>query len=317
MTKTNTTASALYINFEAADFTVGTHNGIFHADDVFCVALINMMRETCNLAPCKVIRSRSQEDWDKCNVLVDVGEGPLDHHGAAMHHCGNKWDEYPTVPASAFKLLLDEVRPMCPWGVHFFNDLALQIAVQDNGVRDVDVPNVIDLEWVHMLNPTWIEHATPADYDRQFGVAVKMARQYLSMLERKHIAEDAAEEQYFDMENGPDENFSFEIPAGLPNWQEVACEYRDADYVFFEGVEGTWYIQCVPETAEDLFSKRKPLPEEWAGARDKDLGFRIQTTVHGFNPEDAVFCHIGRFIMGVKSREAAKAVLAYLATLHV
>lgn len=310
----NTTASALYINLEAADFTVGTHNGVFHADDVFCVAFLNMLREAYDLAPCKVVRSRVLEDWNNCNVLVDVGEGPLDHHGAAMQHCGDKWEKYPTVPASAFKLLLDELQPMCPWGVHLFDDLALQIAAQDNGVRDVEVPHVVDLEWVHMLNPTWVEHATPVDFDRQFEAAVAMAQQYLSMLERKRIAEEAAEEQYMLMKEGPDENFAFEIPAGLPDWQKVVCDFWDADYVFFEGVEGTWYIQCVPENAEDIFSKRKPLPEAWAGKRGVDLGEVIAKTegIYDFAPEDAVFCHIGRFLMGVKTRDAAIKVLEAL-----
>ena len=323
MTNTNTNTQAVAIEnnnlniFLKEELTIGTHNGVFHADDVFSVAVINYARKSFGLSPAKVVRSRLQEKWNLCDTLVDVGEGTYDHHGSAMQHCGDRWANYPTVPASAFKLVLEALEEVCPW-VCYFETLALQIAAQDNGVKSVEVAEVLNLEFVKFLNPTWVEDFKEIE-DKQFEIAVEMAEVMLEALIRNLDALEAAGEQYMIIaDKGADPtDFSVEIVAGLPDWQKAVCDFWDADYVFFEGSEGTWYIQCVPETAEDVFSKRKPLPEEWAGARDKDLGSRIQMAIPDFSPEDAVFCHIGRFIMGVKSREAAKAVLSYLATLHV
>lgn len=69
-------------------------------------------------------------------------------------------------------------------------------------------------------------------------------------------------------------------------------------YVVYPGNTDEWMVQAVPVEAGS-FENRKPLPEEWAGHRDK-----ILTQITGV--EGAIFCHVGRFISGARSRKGAR-----------
>ena len=56
-----------------------THDGIFHADDVFATALLSMMAEDIH-----VVRGgdttvpENKDEW----IIYDIGGGELDHHTA-------------------------------------------------------------------------------------------------------------------------------------------------------------------------------------------------------------------------------------------
>jgi len=82
------------------DFCIGTHNGIFHCDEVVAVAILNLLRDNVS-----VIRSRNIEFLNrKCDVLVDIGGGEFDHHqkggngerknGVRYASAGLVWREY-------------------------------------------------------------------------------------------------------------------------------------------------------------------------------------------------------------------------------
>lgn len=53
-----------------------THSGIFHADDVFATAFIELINPDI-----KIIRSNSVPD-DFDGIVYDVGLGEFDHHGS-------------------------------------------------------------------------------------------------------------------------------------------------------------------------------------------------------------------------------------------
>ena len=63
------------------DSVICIHDAPQHADDIFCVASIQLMYPDIT-----IIRSRKKEDWDKADFLIDVGneyipeEGRFDHH---------------------------------------------------------------------------------------------------------------------------------------------------------------------------------------------------------------------------------------------
>ena len=61
--------------------TIGTHNGVFHSDEIIAIAMIN----TFNSINASIIRSRNHEELEKADMLVDVGaryDGMkyFDHH---------------------------------------------------------------------------------------------------------------------------------------------------------------------------------------------------------------------------------------------
>lgn len=62
---------------------IATHDGQFHADEAFACALL---RRTSKFASAEIIRSRKEEDWQRADIVVDVGmvydpaKSLFDHH---------------------------------------------------------------------------------------------------------------------------------------------------------------------------------------------------------------------------------------------
>ena len=54
------------------------HSGKHHLDEVFCVYMLRSYSAATNI---QVLCSCDPEDWDKADLVIDVGEGLLDHHG--------------------------------------------------------------------------------------------------------------------------------------------------------------------------------------------------------------------------------------------
>ena len=83
------------------------------------------------------------------------------------------------------------------------------------------------------------------------------------------------------------------IPAQTFTWLDYMVNYNDnsnspIDFVVFPYPDGGYALQCVPLSIKDSFSKRIPLPEDWAGLSGSDL-----QKVSGV--ASATFCHNGRF----------------------
>ena len=77
---------------------IAVHDGVFHADDVLCVALTSI----CN-PKVEVIRTRSNELLATCDLVADVGRGKYDHHqkdvlrhpeGFLYSGCGLLWEDF-------------------------------------------------------------------------------------------------------------------------------------------------------------------------------------------------------------------------------
>ena len=59
--------------------SVAIHDGVFHADDILCVALIDVIaKKNENLE--LVIRSRDNKLIEKADIACDIGFGEFDHH---------------------------------------------------------------------------------------------------------------------------------------------------------------------------------------------------------------------------------------------
>lgn len=82
---------------------LAVHNGVFHADDVLCVAMIkNKLKELGLSREVEIIRSRNPETLAQADIIMDVGGGKYDHHssdnpaqenGVLMAACGKVADE--------------------------------------------------------------------------------------------------------------------------------------------------------------------------------------------------------------------------------
>lgn len=57
--------------------TIGTHNGIFHSDEVVACAILCLINSNMSI---HILRTRDNEMLNLCNICVDIGGGKYDYH---------------------------------------------------------------------------------------------------------------------------------------------------------------------------------------------------------------------------------------------
>lgn len=280
----------VFMDTPVSERQVVVHNGVFHADDVFAVALLRLVAGNF-----KIIRTRSMEYLHEApgRVVVDVGEDIFDHHGSQSYkvfrHDVGITDEdgdfvEVDVPACGASLLAEILEEMglIQIGDRLENEL-ISICMQDNGKVWPYKPKI---SFIQEFNTVFDEDRSLQD--AFFEKAVGLVTQIIS---RMIIADEADIRSEEIVQQLPLDEEVVEVVPGTPWWEKLAFPDSKAKFVIYYGDNDTWYIQCVPESLSDRFSKRVPLPETW--------------TKRPRNQGDFVFCHAGRFIAGFKTREAA------------
>lgn len=273
---------------------VVTHNGNFHADDVFSIAALKSIFPSFTL-----IRTRDLSIIAGADLVIDVGgeynsdTGRFDHHqrgGAGARDNG--------IPYSSFGLIWKK------YGVEICNgNEALAQAVDKNLVSTIDaidcgysetVSQGISLsQSISMFNPTWQE---PKEFDACFDEAVEYAVRILARfiasakggIEARGIVEKA-------IKNADDARVI--VLAQYTPWKTtVHALSTEALFMVYPSETQQWRIQAVP-VEPGSFKDKKSLPLEWAGLANEELA-----QVTGLS--DAMFCHNGRFIAGADSFES-------------
>lgn len=295
--------------------TIATHNGVFHADDVFAVAAL--MLAYPNAA---VVRTRDPQVLAEADIVVDVGgEYNLTTRRFDHHQKGGAGIRYNGVPYAAFGLVWDAN------GIHvvtrdilFPSETAAQrvvdvidaslvqaIDASDNGfVMPGDVRNTPSYsvsQVISSMNPTWQDTTS---FDEAFLHAVEIAGGILTRAIRNAVAEVAAEAEV--AEALDEASMGIVVLEKYVPWTDALLRLDGGrtKFILFPAETGDWRIQAVPD-APGSFGMRYALPEAWAGLRDAAL-------VEKTGVPDAIFCHSGRFIAGAQTREGV-AALALLA----
>lgn len=87
--------------------TIVVHSGVFHADDVFTVAYVQMLRRFYGLGMLKVVRTFRVADFmtiENGYLVADIGKGDFDHHFPDAE----KKRRADGVPYAAFGLVVKE-----------------------------------------------------------------------------------------------------------------------------------------------------------------------------------------------------------------
>jgi uncharacterized UPF0160 family protein len=273
------------------DKTIVTHDGNFHADDVFSIAALKSIFPGFNL-----IRTRDLAVIAKADIVIDVGgeydadAGRFDHHqrgGAGARENG--------IPYSSFGLIWQKYGlALCQ------NNQEVANAVDDGLVSIIDAIDCGHVEGVaqgislsqtiSMFNPTWQEDG---DFDACFNEAVDFARRILARfiasadggISAKVIVAKA-------IENAEDPRVIV-LEKYTPWKRTVHALSTEALYMVYPSQSGQWRIQTVP-VEPGSFEDRKSLPQAWAGLSGKAL-----QEVTGI--DDAMFCHNGLFIAGAET----------------
>ena len=285
---------------------VATHPGNFHADDVFAIAVLELVH-----GPLELVRTRDPEAQAAADLRVDVGgrsdpaTGDFDHHqkggagerenGVRYASFGLVWREHGEALAgsAAAAAAIDE-RLVCGVDANDVGQTLVEPLVGD--IRPMSVSGVIAA-----LNPSWDEALAPAEEDARFAQAVALAR---GIVERE-IAGAAA----FDRARGlvaaaigrAEDPRVIELDSNMPWREAVITTAPEALYVVYPKSDG-WGSQAVPREVGS-FENRLSFPVDWRGRSGADL-------VAATGVPDAVFCHAAGFYASAGSREGIVALVS-------
>lgn len=281
---------------------VVTHSGVFHADEVFAVAMLKKFfgddLEIVRTRDASVIKDAQLfEDA----IVVDVGlyydpvMSCFDHHQRNFASVSTKRDN--GVPFSSFGLVWD-------WYAHRYLSESVCASVDQWLVQKIDAVDCGVAEKtseytvsriISSFNPRSSEELNA---DEQFMLAVNVATQILDRAIARAVDEEIGDE-YIKKVVAEQQGYKVLTFDKFYPWQKIVVNNApEALFVVFPDVSGTWRIQAVPDS-ENSFGMRKALPEEW---------------VEGKPVEDFIFCHKGLFIAGCKSKESAL-ILAQVAAI--
>ncbi len=275
------------------DKTIATHNGNFHADDVFSIAALKQLFPSF-----KLIRTRDLELIAKADIVLDVGgeydadADRFDHHqrdGAGERENG--------IPYSSFGLIWQKYGlEICDGNQKVANavDAGLVSTIDADDCGYGERAEGISLSrTISMFNPSWQEES---DFDAGFDEAVEFASRLLTRFIASASAGISAKSIVTEAIEGAEDPRVIVLEKYTP-WKKTVLKLsEEALYMIYPSQTGQWRIQTVP-VEQGSFDNRKPLPKEWAGLSGEEL--KEATGI-----DDAMFCHNGLFIAGAESFES-------------
>lgn len=286
---------------------LGIHNGTFHADDVFCVAMMQGIYEDL-----EIIRTRDENLLATCDVVADVGNGKYDHHhndkrtrenGIPYCGFGLLWEDFGLAYVrSQFPMLTDE-REQQEVVEKVASKFIQQIDAQDNGVdvmkSDVPVTTLCDIINTYIpvdKDNEILEKAFFEAVDFAKTIFYRVVRKYVEYYENQRRLKNELETQNIA------ETRILVLEKSIP-WKDGVLELDPEEkvlFVVYQDVTGSWCTQVAPKEAGS-FASRKDLPAAWGGLRDEELS---QVT----GVEGCIFCHPALFICGNQTKEGAIAM---------
>lgn len=293
---------------------IGTHNGAFHPDDAFGVAVLQTL-----IPHSQLVRTRDPHTLSMADFAVDVGgewdvsRGRFDHHqkgfagaradGTIYASAGLVWDAYGPAYVQAISPELSETNAQ-KVAQSIDEALVVHLDRADTGAA-AGAPGLFGVAaLLSQLNANWNETLTLDAEERagllqaRFQEAVDLVKQLLGHCVRAEAAKLAAEQLVRAAPRVNDGRVLVLETSGLP-WSEVVCrEMPEVLFVVYpDSTDAQYQVRTVPVEPES-FKARRDLPRSWAGLRDLALA-------EACGVPDAVFCHNGCFIGGAQSRDGA------------
>lgn len=285
-----------------------THNGTFHADDVFACAAVSIYLKQQGKR-FSITRTRDEGVIAGGDIVFDVGgvydpaKMRFDHHQK-----GGAGERENSVPYAAFGLVWKhlgvKVCGSSDAASSIDRRLVQIIDAHDNGINlsNSKIEGVVEYgisDAIIAMRPAWNEKLHE---DKQFLKAVDFAKK---ILEREIVRAQAFEEAKKEIErvyhNTQDKQLIvLDTALSRQDILPVLCEKPEPVYFVYPKHTGNgsgWKVEGVRKNIED-FELRKDLPAEWAGLRDAEL-----QEVTGV--ADATFAHNGRFLVVAGSKESA------------
>ena len=286
-----------------------THNGAFHADDLFAAATLSILND----GNVKIIRTRDPKVFEKGDYVFDVGgeyneeRNRFDHHqkgGAGVRENG--------IPYSSFGLVWKK------FGEQICGSKEVAGKVERKVVEPIDaIDNGVDIikpvfenifpysvEEIFLSEfPTWKEDNSNIDI-----VFNKQVKKIIHLIKREiKIAKDDLDginkliEFYDRSEDKRIIVSDFDFPRYL--LQDTLSRFTEPMYFIYPSSKSnTWKVEAIKKNPNTLES-RKLFPESWRGLMEESGKLKEVTGV-----PDAQFCHTSGFFLTVGSKEGAIAL---------
>lgn len=283
-----------------------THNGSFHADDLFATAVLSIL----NNGNIKIIRTRDPKIFEKGDYVYDVGgendpeRNKFDHHqrgGGGVRENG--------IPYSSFGLVWKKFGEQICGGREIRDKIDAKIVqpidASDNGV-DLSKPIFKDIfyytvEAIFLSEvPTWKE--SNENIDKIFK---KQVKKIIELLKREiKIAQDDIEgiKMILKLFGESDDKRVIISNTDFPRYlfQDTLCRLEEPLYLVYPSSHGdVWKVEAIKKSPETMES-RKLFPESWRGIMENSGKLKEITGV-----SDAQFCHASGFFLTVGSKEGA------------
>ena len=292
---------------------IATHDGSFHADEVFAIAALGLLDE-----PVEVVRTRDRDALAQADLRVDVGfrddasTGDFDHHqrgfdaarenGVRYASFGLVWRELGARVCEGDQEVADAVDKTLVQAVDA-NDTGQQLTQSlIDGVGPMTVNAIIG-----GFNARWDEALTPDQERERFDAAVALAQGIVAREVASAASGRRSQRLVRDAIAAAADPRIVELPINAPWKQVLVPEAADALFVIYPKRQG-FGLEAVPRELGS-FENRRDLPAMWAGLDGDDL-------VAATGVEEALFCHAKRFLAVARSRAGIKrlAELALAAT---
>ncbi|MCR4327530.1 MAG: MYG1 family protein [Nanoarchaeota archaeon] len=275
---------------------VATHDGKFHADEVFAIAILKKVYPSL-----KIIRTKESELLKKSDINVDIGrkynpkKGYFDHHqsdfklkrknGIPYASAGIVWSYYGS------KILNSKE------SLNYVDEKLIQfIDANDSGVKTYDskIGNVYHISnLIDSFNPGWTEKVR---HDSQFKKALSVAQLVLereivrakSYQMSSKIVKDA-------LKKLKGKNYIV-INSKNVMWRDFVIGNPKINFVIHPSID-RWSSNSVPKKV-DSFQRDVLFPDKWGGLEGKS--FEKVSGVKG-----ALFCHKDGFIVSAKTKDGA------------
>ena len=279
---------------------VATHDGSFHADEVFAVAALTLLGE-----PLEVVRTRDNDTIAACDLRLDVGfahdpaAGGFDHHqrgfelkrdnGIGFASFGLIWREYGARVCGGDAEAAAQVDQVLVQGIDA-NDTG-QTLVESllDDVRPMTVSDVIG-----GMNARWDEDLSDEEERARFDDAVALAAPIIEREVASALSYRRATRVVHDAIDGAADPRIVELAENVPWKRVVVPGAPDALYVIYPKRQG-FGLEAVPAELGS-FANKRDLPEPWAGLDGPELAELTGVP-------DALFCHSKRFLVVARSRE--------------
>ena len=274
---------------------VVTHSTVFHADDVFGVAMWKLINPNI-----EVIRTLNPQNYESDDTIIfDVGNGKYDHHDKEALQYRPKEDGtyFPTkgeekcIPYCGFGLMWrDYGYLLCPNKVAWKRvdkQLVIPIDKTDNGVNNKPLSMAIKA-----MNPA---KQSEEESNKAFFEAVEVAKVLLKAhVNRANESMACVETIINSYKAGPTEELLI-LDEYMP-WVDIVSSddtFKDILFTVYPSQRGGWNVQTIKRSEKGM-ANRMNFPKEWIGNEDPERG------IH--------FSHASGFLIACDTKEQAISV---------